>query len=82
MPRLYGFSHVFVSIIVPTCEAVISNLMYKCMCRLHKVENCIIDAPLNPTKSCTQETVSGGGSCFMLKFLIAALVLWPKMVSF
>lgn len=54
VPRLYGVSHMFVSINVSTCEAVISNLMYKCMCRLNKVENRIIDALLNPAKSCTQ----------------------------
>lgn len=53
MPRLYGVSHVFVSLNVPTCEAVISNLMYKCMCRFNKVESCIIDVLLNPAKSCT-----------------------------
>lgn len=53
MPRLDGVSHVFVSLNVPTCEEVISNLMYKCMCRLNKVENCIIDVLLNPAKSCT-----------------------------
>ena len=43
---------------------MISNLMYICMCRLHKVGGCIIDSVLNPTQSCRDQTVSGGGQVF------------------
>lgn len=39
----------FLSINVPTCEVVISNLMYKGMCRLDKGENGIIDSLLHPS---------------------------------
>lgn len=51
-PRFYSASHLFISINIPTCQAEIRNLMYKCMCRLDKVENSIIHAFVNPTKSC------------------------------
>lgn len=42
----------FVSINVPTCQAEIRILMYKCMYRQDKVENSISHAFINPTKSC------------------------------
>lgn len=38
VPIFYIVSHMFVSINVPTCETVISNLMYKSMCRLDKAD--------------------------------------------
>lgn len=62
VPGFYIVSHMFVSLNVPTCETVISNLMYKCMCRSDEAENCIIDTRLNPMKSCTG-TGCGGSLC-------------------
>ena len=41
----------FISINVPTCQAEIRNLMYKCMCRPDQVESSIIHAFINPRKS-------------------------------
>lgn len=49
-PRFYNAGHTSDSINVPTCQAVIRNLMYKCMCRLDKVESRITNAA---TRSCT-----------------------------
>lgn len=45
-----SFFFFFLGINVPTCEVVISNLMYKGMCRLDKGENGIIDSLLHPSE--------------------------------
>lgn len=38
VPRFCNASHMSDSINVPTCQAAIRNLMYKCMCRSDKEE--------------------------------------------
>ena len=43
-PRSCSASQMFVNIGVPSCSAVIRNLIYRCMCRLSDSVNCIIAA--------------------------------------
>ena len=51
VPRCSSASQMFVSIGVPTCPAVLRNLMYKCMCRLSDSANSIILTLTNPLLS-------------------------------
>ena len=50
-PRSCSASQMFVEIGVPTCPAVLRNLMYRFMCRLTDSANSIIVALSNPAKS-------------------------------
>ncbi len=50
-PRSSSASHMFVSVGVPTCSAVLRNLMYKFMCRASESENDIIAVLANPLRS-------------------------------
>ena len=50
-PRSSSASSMFVSVGVPTCSAVLRNLMYKFMCRVSESENVIIVAVTNPACS-------------------------------
>ena len=56
VPRCSSASHMFVSVGVPTCSAVLRNLMYRCMCRLYDSENGIIVALTNPALSTVRFT--------------------------
>ena len=56
VPRWNSASQLFVSKHVPTCEALLRQLMYGFMCRLDKSENCIIEALVNLLKSCYRFT--------------------------
>ena len=56
VPRWHSASQLFVSKHVPTCEALLRQLMYGFMCRLDKSENCIVEALVNPLKSCYRFT--------------------------
>ena len=51
VPRFLSASQMFVNMQVPTCQAVLRNLMYKFICRLDKSENTIINVLVNPAKS-------------------------------
>ncbi len=50
-PRSSSASHMFVSVGVPTCSAVLCNLMYRFMCRASESENDIIAVLANPLRS-------------------------------
>ena len=56
VPRWHSASHLFVSNRVPTCEALLRQLMFSFMCRLDKSENDIIEALVSPLKSCYRFT--------------------------
>lgn len=49
----YNAGHTSDSINVPTCQTVIRNLMYNCMCGLDKVKSRITNALVNTTRSFT-----------------------------
>lgn len=51
VPRWSSASQMFVSAGVPTCSAVLRNIMYRCMCRLTDSVNSIILTLTNPTLS-------------------------------
>ena len=51
VPRCSSASEMFVSIGVPTCPAVLRNIMYRCMCRLSVSANGIILILTNPLLS-------------------------------
>ena len=48
IPRWSSASQMFVNVGVPTCHALIRNLMYRFMCRLTASENSIIQALVKP----------------------------------
>ena len=48
VPRCSSASQLFVSVNVPNCSAVLRNLMFRCMCRVHNSGNSIIVAISNP----------------------------------
>ena len=50
-PRSSSASSMFVGVGVPTCSAVLRNLMYKFMCRASESENDVITALTNPAYS-------------------------------
>ena len=50
-PRSSSASHMFVSVGVPTCSAVLRNLMYTFMCRASESENDLIAVLVNPVRS-------------------------------
>ena len=50
-PRSSSASHMFVSVGVPTCPAVLRNLMYRFMCRASESENDLIAVITNPIRS-------------------------------
>lgn len=54
------------SINVPTCEAVLRKQMYISRCKLHEVENVMIDGVENPTRRCS----STAGMCTLYKCLM------------
>ena len=56
VPRWHSASQLFVSTRVPTCEALLRQLMFSFMCRLDKSENHIIEALVSPLKSCYRFT--------------------------
>ena len=56
MSRWSSASQMFVSVNVPTCPAVLRNLMYRCMCRLSESCNGIITTLVNPTMSAVRFT--------------------------
>lgn len=66
VPGFCSASHMSDSINVPTCQAMISNLMYKCMCRLDKEGSRITNA----TRSCNT-----------LYFKVRIVVLPKKMYN-
>ena len=51
VPSWHSASQLFVSTRVPTCEALLRQVMFSCMCRLDKSENHIIEALVSPLKS-------------------------------
>ena len=51
VPRWHSASQLFVNLRVPTCQALLRNLMYKFMCRLDKSENSVIVNLINPVMS-------------------------------
>ena len=51
VPRWSSTSHLFVHVDVPSCPAVLRNLMYRCMCRLTVSSNSIIEALVDPALS-------------------------------
>ena len=51
VPRCSSASEMFVSIGVPTCSAVLRNLMHRCMCRLSDSDNSIVLTLTNPLLS-------------------------------
>ena len=51
IPRWHSASQLFVSVGVPTCDALLRRLMYKFMCRLDVSENSIIEALTSPVSS-------------------------------
>lgn len=51
LPRWFSASYLFAVSSVPSCEAVLSNLMYKFMCRLDSSGNGIIDNLVNPARN-------------------------------
>ena len=55
-PRCCSASQMFVEINVPTCPAVLRNLMYRFMCRLTDSVNIIIETLSNPAKSSVRLT--------------------------
>ena len=55
-PRSCSASHMFVSVGVPTCPALLRNLMYKFMCRLVLSDNDVIAAICNPRRSSVRFT--------------------------
>uniref|UniRef100_A0A8C1PP13 Reverse transcriptase domain-containing protein n=1 Tax=Cyprinus carpio TaxID=7962 RepID=A0A8C1PP13_CYPCA len=56
VPRWHSASHLFVSNRVPTCEALLRQLMFGFMCRLDNSVNHIIEALVSPLKSCYRYT--------------------------
>ncbi len=56
VPRWQSASQLFVSTSVPTCEALLRQLMFSFMRRLNKSENHIIEALVSPLKSCYRFT--------------------------
>ena len=50
-PRWHSASQLFVSMGVPTCDALLRRLMFKFMCRLDESENSIIEALSSPVNS-------------------------------
>ena len=50
-PRSSSASHMFVSVGVPTCSAVLRNPMYRFMCRASESENNLIAVLANPVRS-------------------------------
>ena len=50
-PRWHSASQLFVTLGVPTCPALLRNLMYKFICRLDKSDNSIIVVLTNPLES-------------------------------
>ena len=54
VPRHHSASTLFVSMDIPTCHALLRNLMYKFICRLEASKNSIIVAIVDPTKSSTK----------------------------
>ena len=51
VPRSSSASHMFVSLGVPTCTALLRNLMYRFMCRISESENDLIAVLNNPARS-------------------------------
>ena len=56
MSLWHSASQLFASTGVPTCEALLRQLMFSFMCRLDKSENQIIEALVSPVKSCYRLT--------------------------
>ena len=56
VPRSSSASQLFVSVGVPTCPAVLRNLMYKFMCRASESDNDIITVITDPTRSSVRFT--------------------------
>lgn len=56
VPRWHSASQLFVSVRVPTWEALLRQLMFSFMCRLDKSVNHIIEALVSPFKSCYRYT--------------------------
>ena len=56
VPRWHSASQLFTSVGVPTCEALLRQLMYNFMKRLEVSTNSIIVGLTNPTKSCYRVT--------------------------
>ena len=56
VPRWHSASQLFTSVGVPTCEALLRQLMYNFMKRLETSDNSIIVGLTNPTKSCYRVT--------------------------
>ena len=56
VPRSSSASQMFVSVGVPTCPAVLRNLMYKFMCRATESVNDIITVITDPTRSSVRFT--------------------------
>lgn len=51
IPRWFSASYLFAFSNVPSCEAVLRNLMYKFMCRLDNSTNVIIESLVKPSRS-------------------------------
>ena len=51
VPRWHSASQLFVNLGVPTCQALLRNLMYKFMCRIDKSVNSIVVMLINPVIS-------------------------------
>ena len=51
VPRWHSASQLFVNLRVPTCQALLRNLMYKFMCRLDESGNSLIVSLINPINS-------------------------------
>ena len=56
VPRWHSASQLFVNLGVPTCQALLRNLMYKFMCRLDKSDNSLIVCLINPVNSSNRFT--------------------------
>lgn len=56
VPRWHSASELFVSTRVPTCEALLRQLMFSFMSRLDKSEKHIVEALVSPMKSCYRFT--------------------------
>ena len=54
VPRWHSASQLFVNLGVPTCQALLRNVIYKFMCRLEGSDNFVITILSNPVKSSTR----------------------------
>ena len=77
-PRSSSASHMFVSVGVPTCSAVLRNLMYTCMCRASESEN--PDFGTIGEHVCMLDIEYCGKLCIFYSVFFLFVVIWIPLV--